>query len=224
MRPLLKRGISLAASAMILVQLSAQQPDSLVNLPNLLLPRFTKSIVVMKSGEKKTAVVNYNLVDQEMVFLQKGIPYILDNPELIDTVYLANRTFIPFDKEFLEIAVAAPVSLLIQHKCYVESPGVPTGYGAMSQTAAPNYVSKFLDTKTGAVNLQVPKDYKITDDTEYWIRKERAMNKFANRKQFLKLFPDKSKDLDAFISANRTDFKNQQKIVELVTYCNSLYK
>lgn len=197
------------------------QPDTLKNLPNLLLPRFTKSIVKMKSGEKKIAYLNYNLVDQEMVFMQKDQYWVLDNPHLIDTVYLANKTFIPFEKGFYELAVLAPVSLFIQHKAYAESLGVPTGYGARSQTTGYNYV-KTIYGGNGAINLKMPENFKIVDDTEYWIRKEGVMQKVANKRELLKLFADKEKEIDQFMSRNKVSFENYQSVIKLVQHYNEI--
>ena len=197
------------------------QTDSLKNLPNLLLPAFTKSIVKMKSGEKKIAILNYNLVDQEMVFMQKDQYWVLDNPHLIDTVYMANRTFIPFEKGFYELAVPGPVTLFIQHKAYAESLGVPTGYGARSQTTGFNYV-KTIYGGNGAINLKIPENYKVVDDTEYWIRKDGVMQKFDNKRQFLKMFADKEKELDQFMSRNKVSFENYQSVIKLVQYCNEI--
>ena len=198
------------------------QTDSLKNLPNLLLPAFAKSIVKMKSGEKKIAILNYNLVDQEMVFMQKDQYWVLDNPHLIDTVYMANRTFIPFEKGFYELAVPGPVTLFIQHKAYAESLGVPTGYGARSQTTGFNYV-KTIYGGNGAINLKIPENYKVVDDTEYWIRKDGVMQKFDNKRQFLKMFADKEKELDQFMSRNKVSFENYQSVIKLVQYCNEIY-
>jgi len=195
------------------------QADSLVNLPNLLLPRFTNSLVKMKSGEKRRAVLNYNLIDQEMVFMQRGQFYVLDDPQLIDTVYMANRTFVPLEKGFYELAVTGPATLFIQHKAYAESLGVPTAFGARSQTTSYNYV-KMIFGGNGAINLKFPDEFTIADDTEYWIRKEGVMVSFKSQRQFLKIFPEKKKEIDRYISENQVDFKNKQSIINLVQYCN----
>lgn len=198
------------------------QVDSLKNLPNLLLPSFTNSLVIMKSGERKRAVLNYNLVDQEMVFMQRDQFFVLDNPQLIDTIYMANRTFIPIsDSRFYELAVRGDVSLLIQHKAYAESLGVPTAYGARSQTTSYNYV-KTIYGGNGAINLKFPNEMIINIDTDYWILRGEIMQLFKNKRQFLKLFPDKKKELEQFIRKNKTDFRSYQNVTDLVSYCNEL--
>jgi len=199
------------------------QADTLKNLPNLLLPGFTKSIVKMKSGEKKVATLNYNLVDQEMVFMQNKMYYVLDDPQLIDTIYMANKTFVPFEKGFYELAVPGLVTLFIQHKAYAESLGVPTGYGARSQTTSYNYV-KTIYGANGAINLRIPENYKIVDDTDYWIRKEGKMQRVDSKREFLKLFTAGQKELDQFMSKNKVSFDNYQSVINLVQYCNEIYK
>jgi len=199
------------------------QPDSLVNLPNLLLPKFTRSIVKLKSGEVNTAYLNYNTVDQEMVFMQKKLFLVLDEPQLIDTVFMANRTFIPFEKGFYELVVNNKITLFKQNKSYVESEGSPTGYGAKSQTTAPSYVKQVF-ASNGSLDLNIPSGYKVVDDSNYWVRREKGMSVFDNKRQFLKIFPDKEDELNKYINKYHTDFKSDASVVALINYCNELYK
>ena len=211
--------------ALILVFFSlplVAQTDSLINLPNLLIPRFTKSVVKLKTGVINTAILNYNTVDQEMVFMQNKLFLVLNEPQLIDTVFLANRTFVPFEKGFYELLVKAPVTLFIQHKSYVEFEGYPTLYGAKSQTNAPSYVRQIYGA-TGAIDLKIPAGFKVIDDSQFWICKNNVMSVFETKRQFLKIFPDKENELKKFISKNNIDFKKGEDVIKLINYCNELY-
>lgn len=201
--------------------ISFSQNDSLVNLPNLLLPRFTKSVVKLKSGAVNTAILNYNTVEQEMVFMQGKQFFILDNPLQIDSVFMANRTFIPMEKGFYEVLLKGVITLFWQHKSYVEFEGYPTGYGAKSQAQAPNYVRQIYGSN-GAINLKVPQGYKVVEDPQYWVRYNMQMRPFDNKRNFLKIFPEKEKELNSFISDNKIDFKKSEKVKELILYCNKL--
>jgi hypothetical protein len=203
-------------------QLSAQT-DSLVNLPNLLLPRFTKSIVKLKSGETKTAVLNYNKVDQQMVFMQQKQPMILDNPQLIDTIFMANRTFVPFEKGFYELLVVAPIKLFRQNKSYVEFEGSPTLYGAKSQTTSPSGVSQIY-ASSGPINLKVPQGYKVVDDSQFWVHSENGMKIFDTKREFLKIFPEKEKELSQFISKYKISFEKSDDVIRLINYTNEIYR
>jgi len=201
----------------------AAQTDSLVNLPNLLLPKFTKSVVKLKSGKVNTAVLNYNKVDQQMVFLQNKLTLVLDEPQLVDTVFMANMVFVPFEKGFYQLAVNAPITLFIQYKSYVETEGYPTLYGAKSQTTAPSYVSQIY-SGSGAINLNIPQGNKVVDDTQFWIRKSEGMFMFDTKREFLKIFPDREKELSQYISKYKISFEKYEDVIKLVNYCNEISK
>jgi hypothetical protein len=199
------------------------QTDSLINLPNLLIPRFTKSVVKLKTGEVYTATLNYNTVEQEMVFMQKKVFLVLNDPQLVDTVFMANRTFVPFEKGFYELLIKGPVTLYKQNKSYVEFEGYPTLYGAKSQTTAPSYVRQIYGAN-GPIDLKIPKGYKVVDDSQYWIRQNARLSEFETKRQFLKIFADKEKELNLFMNKNKIDFKKDDQVINLINYCNELYK
>lgn len=220
-----KKNLALLVSGFLILEtfrLDAQEADTLTNLPNLLLPRFTAGIVKLKSGVVNKAILNYDLVNQQMVFLQRKLTLVVDEPEKIDTIFLANRIFVPFPKGFYEVLLKeGNVTLFRQHKAYVESPGMPIGYGAKSQTAAPNYVHQIYGP-TGVIKLKLPDDFKVTDDSQYWIRIGEKMSPFENRKQLLKILKEKQKELDIFITRNKTDFKKSGDVRDLIIYYLSL--
>ncbi|MFN8239760.1 MAG: hypothetical protein U0X39_03305 [Bacteroidales bacterium] len=212
--------IAFAASGLV----SAQQPDTLQNQPNLLLPKFMKGIVKLKDGKKNTAILNYDLVNQQMVFLQRKLTLVLDNPLLVDTIFLANRIFVPFDKGFFEVLFVSPNYVLFkQNKSYAESKGTPIGYGAMSQTTPMSYVRQIYGAN-GAIDLKVPNDVKIVDDSDYWIRRDGKMDRFSSRSQLVRLFPQKSKELDSFIRKNRVDFTKSDQVRNVIAYLDGLPK
>lgn len=203
------------------IAVNAQQ-DSAVNLPNFLFKGFTKSVIKLKSGQVNSATLNYNIIDQEMVFLQNDGYMVLSNPQIVDTIYIANRTFLPFKTGFYELVMAGAVTLFIQHKSELESVGTTTGYGATSQTtnARP---ARQLYGPIGSVDLSIPDGYKIVDKTDYWVRRGSEMDKFSSKRQFLKIFKDKEKELSKFIGDNNIKFKDINDIVKLFNYCNELY-
>jgi len=199
------------------------QADSAQNLPNFLLPSFTKSIVKLKSGSLKSAVINYNVVDQEMVFLQNDVYMVLDDPQQIDTIYISSRKFIPFKKGFYEVIESGgPVSLFIQHKIIADPPGTTTGYGVTSQTATPSYIRQIYGPM-GSVDLRLPEGYKLTDATEYLFNKDNIPEKCSSKRQFLKIFRTKEKELNEFINTNNINFKRLSDLIRLINYCNELY-
>jgi hypothetical protein len=197
---------------------AAAQMDSAVNLPNFLLPNFTRSIIKFKAGgENKTAMLNYNVVDEEMVFMQPDNYMVLNNPEVIDTIYMAGRKFIPVKKAFYEVLISGSSPLFMQYKTNTESLGTPTGYGATSKTQGNTYVRQVYGP-VGSVDLKIPDDVKLTEDNYYWVTTDNSMEKFATKRQFLKIFKDKEKELNEFIDHNNISFKKVYDVVRLVLY------
>ncbi len=79
------------------------QTDPANQLPQFLFPVFTKSLVKMKDGRQLTGTLNYNMVDEEMIFNQNGAYMALEKPLEIDTIFLQNRKFIPVENAFYEV-------------------------------------------------------------------------------------------------------------------------
>jgi hypothetical protein len=201
----------------------AAQSDTLTNLPNLLLPQFSKSVIKFKSGSIKTAMMNYDLVDQVMVILRGKLTLIMDEHQPIDTIYIENRKFVPFQNCFYELLVNGSVTLFIQHKSHLESIGTPIGYGETSQYSPPSFVRN-QNNSNDPIKLDIPAGFKIVADLQYWIRKDNNMNGFNTKRQFKKIFPDKEKELNLFFNKNRIDISNVNEVIKLVNYCNEIYR
>lgn len=198
------------------------QSDSVKNLPNFLFPEFTKCVIKFKSGDSKTAIINYNIIDEELVFQQSDTYMVLDNPSVIDTIYVNDRKFVPFNSVFYEVVLSGTaVSLFIQHKSIIEDTGVPTAYGATNKTTNIRYARQIYGT-VGSLNLSIPDNSKITDNTTYWVEKDASMEKFSNKRQFLKIFNDKEKELNKFIDSNSISFKNTGDIIKVCNYYSGL--
>ena len=78
----------------------------------------------MKDGRQLTATINYNMVDEEMIFDQKGVYMALDRPLEIDTIYLQNRKFVPVEKAFYEVLNQRTGYMFIQHKSRYQSEAI----------------------------------------------------------------------------------------------------
>ncbi len=175
--------------------------------PQLLFPDFSKGIVKMNDGRRMTASLNYNTVDEEMLFNQNGVYMALEKPGDVDTVYIRNRKFIPIGNAFFEIASEGTISIFIQSKGKYTQPGTPTAYGMTSPTAGP---SKVLAINSGnqVRQIELPDNVSVTKTNLYWLRTPNGeMHKFTTLRQFIKLFPEKS-DLIK-------DFTRQNNIISL---------
>jgi hypothetical protein len=183
------------------------------------LPAFVKGTVKLKNGRSEVAIMDYNKLTEEMIFDKDGTRLALDSLEKIDTVYLDEHTFVPHDKVFYEVLVKGRVSLFEQNKCNLLAAGYPAGYGTTSETGASRSVS-MLTNSGRAYMLHLPRDYHVTDASQFWIRKGGNYYKANNASQIIKVFPDKSKEIRQYIKVNNLDLKNPADVVKLIVKCN----
>ena len=175
----------------------------------------------MKNGSRSGALLNYNTVTEKFVFSKNGELYDMMNTELNDTVYLDKRKFVPVGKIFHEVLVEAPISLYIQHRSSLMSPGAPAGYGGTSQVSNTKSYSS-IEMETGRYNLNLPSDFTVRPDPVYWIRQGRDYESFVNEKQFLKIFPGREEELKTYIKQNKIKFDRISSVIKLIDYCNDL--
>jgi len=197
------------------------QTNSDGSSPQFLYPEFSMGSVKMKNGSIQTVPLNYNTVSEKMVFERDGNLYDMISLELVDTVFLQNSKFVQTGGAFYEILFNGPVTMFIQHKNDVVRPGTPSGYGGTSQVSATTQLSS-VKLSSGYYNLKIPSDMSLISKTAYWVRKDGAMDKFLNERQFLKLFPDNRDELKQYIKSNRIKFTKKTDLIRLVEYCNNL--
>jgi hypothetical protein len=204
------------------VELSAQTESS-KPFPQLLFPGFTRGIIKMHSGQTNSAMLNYNTVDEEMVFKQNGIYLVLEKPEDVDTVFIQNLKFVYVGKAFYEIVVSGSVSLYIQHKSKYTSVGTNTAYGLTSQTNGSN--SPIMVQAGNQVrNFDLPDNVTVVPAIVFWVKRNNEMFRFTNERQFLKIFPEKENEIKEFIRSSNLDFKVREDLIKLGDFCNGLFR
>jgi hypothetical protein len=199
-------------------QLQAQEDST-----HYVLPEFVIGAVKLKDGRTDSAIMNYNMLTEEMIFVKNGVLLALDSLEAIDTVNIDSRIFVPHQKIFYELLVKGPASLYVEHKCNLLIAGNPSGYGGITETGASRNIS-FLPSAGRAYKLKLPDGYHITDATQHWIRVKDKFYKANTTSQITKVFPEKEKEIKQFIKANKLDLKNTNNMITLIVKCNEFVR
>jgi hypothetical protein len=187
--------------------------------PQLLFPSFEKGTIKLKSGKTNTAMLDYNTVDEEMLFEQNSSFFIISRPGDVDTVYLNNKKFVPIDQAFYEVINSGTLSLFIQHKNKFAPMPSKSAYGLTSQTNGPTAVTTVRGG--GQVRfLEMPENMTLSPATTYWARLGDHMYKFSNEKQFIKIIPGKTDEIKEFIKNSRIDIKSAEGLLKLGNFCN----
>ena len=188
-----------------------------VELTHYLFPEFTNGVVLMKSGEKNEALLNYNSLTEEMIFDDKGTKLAIGQLELVDTVYIMGRKFVLMDSKFVELIYHSKFELYAEHKCTIKDPGKPAAYGGTSQTSATSTYSSFF-TGGQVYDLKLPEGYETKPFVDYWLVKDGEVSKFLSIRQLAKLFSEKDNSFKEFVKKHDVKYTDQSGIIELIRY------
>ena len=212
----------------IILILLAYKPDPLFSqesnenmLIQYLFTSFTKGKIVMKTGDPKSIMLNYNTLSEKLVFEQSGKYYDLSNQNMVDTAYIEDKKLVPHKEFFLEVVIRDTISFFVQHKSSLQERGKDAGYGTFSTTSAIDSYSG-IASSSGFYNLTIPDYYIIKHSQIFWIKTGNNWSTFYNEKQFLKIFPDHSAVLKKYIKENKLKTYRIEDVVQLVVYLNDL--
>ena len=196
-----------------------QEPEQNLRLPHFLFQEFTKGVIKMKDGRKMSAILNYNMVDEEMIFQQRNQYMVLNKPEEIDTVFIQNRLFVYKKNAFFELISSGTYDFFIQHKAKYTETGTTTAYGIKSPT-----VEKFNATAIEGGNqvrhIEMPDKVKVVSSPVFWVERESEFMKFLNDKQLIKLFPERAKELKEYIIKTGSDIKTPEGLKAVANFLN----
>jgi hypothetical protein len=198
------------------------QTDTLKNPEQYLFREFSRGEVAMKTGSDLALILNYNVVAEKMLFIQKGKLFELLNPGSVDTIYLYDRRFIPVGKVFYEVLAENNNLLFVQHRGDVQQPLKTDPYGTSSQASSTTPISNM---KVGSIfyTFDDP-NIKIKKETIYWVPGNNSMLSFKDGAHFIKIFPDYKNEIKLHIKQNNLKFVNPDEVLKLLVYCNSLMK
>lgn len=187
-----------------------------VSLAHYVFPAFTKGAVLKKDGTRTEAMLNYNALSKEIIFETSADKFLaLADPEKTDTVLIAERKFVPVNKEFFELLTPVAVPLYVQYTCSVKEPGTDIGYG-MSSSNLPSPAVKSLIKSGGAYSLKLPDGFEASMTEGFLVFKDGKFQKANTAKQLAAALPDKKDQISTLVKKNNTSFTKRKDVIDLV--------
>ena len=202
--------------------ISTYGQSNTVELSHYVFPVFMQGEILLKSGDKYKARINYNSLSEEMIFVENGRKLAIkqDQLEMLDTVFIADRKFFRLNDEFYELLYHSKTDLYAEYRCNVEYPGTTDGYGTSSQTASSDSYASMKSRGT-LYELSLPDDFKTNPYTIYWVKKNGQLNKFRNLKQLMKLYKEKKDNYKAYLKNHNVRYKDQSSIIQLIQHLDA---
>jgi hypothetical protein len=198
-------------------------------LPHFLFPSFKEGRVIMKDGKNFSALLNYNMLEEKMVTELDGVYRYSKNPLLIDSIYLENRVFVPIENRFYEVLSGGSVTFFIQNKCKSTPKATDIGYGVKSGSIGASQHKRFemnevMFQSAQVVYIDLPPNIDIAPASVFWVMKNNKLEKFSNKKQFLKIFPEHKSEIEKYIEKENIKISSREDVIRLGNYCNEIIK
>ncbi|HAK00456.1 MAG TPA: hypothetical protein DCM62_10575 [Bacteroidales bacterium] len=203
----------------ILCGFTAHSQTHFKEVQHYLFQEFTVGTVHLMNGETTRALLNYNLLTEEMVFANRGQMQAISEEyaNRIAQIVIADRTFFMHEGNFVELLYSNGIRLYADYKARINDPGSAAGYGMRSQTAVSSRYLR-LHFETAVYNLELPEDLVPIPFTHYWLKKNGRYHEVSNISQFRRIYPNRRDALREFQNANTIDFNDPATILRLVKH------
>jgi len=181
---------------------------------------FKDGYVLMKSGVVEEAPLNYNSEDQGIYFIRNGKQMILTGLEEIDTIYLQNKKFVPLKSALFEVITDSTETFAFISYSNKIKPLVATADQGGSSKKSSNQVS---NTVTSVYVNGVNQNHVAVEISKhYWIIRKKKIHRADNITQVKKIFPDRSREIEKFITDNNISFVSDADILKLARFIQNL--
>jgi len=187
---------------------------------------FQKGTVIFEDNNKTNALLNYNVLSNDMYYIDNNKYYSL-SPDEVKMIMICNFRFFFEKGKIMELIYDKEIKIFIERTANLEEFFDQKGaYGATS----PNTVgTKLLDfdianmpeDRSYLVNLRDKGDKEIIIDKHYKIIYGSKVLP-ATKNSFLKIYKDKKEKLKIYFDENQFDFHKKEDLIKIANYCLSL--
>ena len=191
--------------------------------PIYLFPEFTSGSVTLKNHSFVKTTFNYDTFHDKLLYMDGDNVMELNDFSNIHSVYIGDRTFIPYGRALYEVIdlESDSVHLLIRWHQKKNPLGKKGAYDQVNH--ATNAVS--LDPEYYSVSLRERGGAEVFDtiiENSYGILSQGEFKRFSDRRSFLKLFPHYKDSINDYIDRNHLLFTNPEDVIAIARYASQL--
>jgi hypothetical protein len=157
-----------------------------------------------------------------MVFKMAGNLYDMVNPKSVDTIYLQQCVFVPYDTVFMEVISFGAIAFFIQRSSFV-SMRSKTEMKGTAQVSTSNFYAEGNSTSVN-LNQKLPSGFVVRPSNILLVRVDDKLTEFTNERQLLKIFPGYADQIKFFIKESHLKTDNKPDLIRIGIYCNDLMK
>lgn len=186
---------------------------------------FQKGTVVFNDNSTADGILNYNLVTNDIYYLEDKNFYSLDRKN-IKYVLICKSQFYFYKVNVLELVYSKKNQILVQRKIANEDLYDKKGaYGATSPNTVGTDLQYINVTPTPGnshiVNLRKENDKELNITISFLIK---IGDKFypATKKSFIKIYSEHKEIIQRYFEENNFNFGNKDDLIKISDYCMSL--
>lgn len=185
-------------------------------------PEFVSGNVSFKDGTNSQAPLDFNLLNEEMQFINaKGDTLSLDNEATIKYITINNDTFY-YSKGYLELLAANFfVKLAKKQRLKIGDVRKIGGYDQASPVSAITSYSS-INNGSQVTNLTQRADILLSKETTYFIGDNYNHFLPANKKNIMKVFGKKEAVVDKFLEENTIKYNNPDDLKRLIDFLEKI--
>ncbi len=181
-------------------------------------PKFTDGTVCFRDGTRSNALLDYNLLTEEMQFIApKGDTLAVANEATIKYITIGNDTFF-YDKAYMQLINGNNTAKLAKREALAMADVKKAGaYDQYSSTSSITTV-KSVSLQGRVTNLTESQEVTIIKQTTYYIGD--TYNHFlpANKKNIIKLFGKKQNAIEQYLKDNKVTFNKEEELKALIAF------
>ncbi|HEX2607364.1 MAG TPA: hypothetical protein VHK91_08295 [Flavisolibacter sp.] len=182
---------------------------------------FTDGVVTMKNGKKATAKLNYHYLFGEIEFINQKDTLSLDNENAIENVAIGTDSFI-YNNGYLQLIRKGKDHSLVKKEGLILTDKLKENGGFGKMNASYGQALRSISSRNALKQLIANETLVFTQVKEFLLIDSKSDLWTANKKNFLKLYPGKKKELENFIDTNNITFNKEEDLLRVFQYAETL--
>jgi len=187
-----------------------------------LYPEFTQGQGFFKNDRVISLKFNYNLLSDEIEFIQSKDTLIIAKKEQINSIVIAQDTFYYHDA-YLQKILSGPLSVYVKRRLEIKDIRKQGGMGQENRSSSiDSYTSLLYDNGKLSVDLKIANDL-ILQKTETYFYSISGYDFIPfTKKNITKIMQGKEDRIKDYIKTNRIDFDSREELLYLAGFVSDL--
>lgn len=185
-----------------------------------LYPNFTEGKGYFKNGRVIPCRFNFNLLTDEIEFIQSNDTLLISKKEEINAIVVAQDTFYYHDA-YLQMIRSGLLSVYIKRSIVIQNVLKQGAMGTINRSSASDSYN-FVITGQRSVDLKQTEDLVLQRKDEYYYSTSGSDFFLFNKKNIIKIMQGREERIKNYLKSNKVDFEAREDILRLADFVSNL--